>query len=149
MSRKQLSPETPDLFGAVPPSARRRSGPARPASGSPRPAARPSAMSDGDLALLLSDLVREVQRRTACGPGRKPSPDLDLALHEAASAFAVPRPSAPKMPRHRRGKDRGELPEAKRKVIEAALRAGVKPIQVAKHFGISLAALRQIGSAGG
>jgi transposase-like protein len=45
-------------------------------------------------------------------------------------------------------KDRSEVPETKRKVILAALRAGVKPTQVAKHFGVSPAALRQIGSAG-
>jgi hypothetical protein len=106
-------------------------------------------MSDGELALLLSDLVREVQRRTASGVGRKPSPDLDRALREAASAFAGPRSPAPKMPGRGPGKDRDELPEAKRKVIHAALRAGVKPTQVAKHFGLSLAALRQIGPAEG
>src|SRR5215217_361462 len=119
MSRKQLSPETPDLFGAVPPSARRRSGPARPSAGPSRPAARLSAMSDGELALLLSDLVREVQRRTASN-ARKPSPGLDRALHEAASASTGQALSAPKMPRRRSGKDSGELPETKRKVIQAA-----------------------------
>ena len=69
-------------------------------------------------------------------------------LREAASAFAGPAPSAPKMPRRGPGKDRGEVPETKRKVIQAALRAGVKPTQVAKHFGVSLVTLRQIGSAG-
>ena len=106
-------------------------------------------MSDGELALLLSDLVREVQRRTASGVGRNPSPDLDRALREAASGFAGPRSPAPKMPGRGPGKDRDELPEAKRKVIHAALRAGVKPTQVAKHFGLSLAALRQIGPAEG
>ena len=148
MSRKQLSPETPDLFGAPPPSARRRTGPARSASGSPRPTARLSAMSDGELALLLSDLVREVQRRAASSLGRKASHDLDHALREAASAFAGPAPTAPKMPERGPGRDRGEVPETKRKVILAALRAGVKPTQVAKHFGVSLAAVRQIGSAG-
>src|SRR5215204_3878117 len=87
MSHKQFSPEMPDLFGAVPLPTRRRTGPARPASASPRLTARLSAMSDGELALLLSDLVREVQRRTASGLGRKPSPDLDRARCEAAQRF--------------------------------------------------------------
>ena len=105
-------------------------------------------MSDGELALLLSDLVREMQRRTASSLGRKASHDLDHALREAASAFAGPAPTAPKMPGRGPVKDRGEVPETKRKVILAALRAGVKPTQVAKHFGVSPAALRQIGSAG-
>ena len=104
-------------------------------------------MSDGELALLLSDLVREVQRRTAGSNGRRSSPDLDRALREAASAFAGPAPSAPKLTRGRPKQDSGELPETKRKVIRAALRAGVKPTQVAKHFGVSLAALRQLGPA--
>jgi hypothetical protein len=107
-----------------------------------------SAMSDGELALLLSDLVREVQRRTAGHEERKLSRDLDRALREAASTFAGLRPTTPKMPERGPGRDRGEVPETKRKVILAALRAGVKPTQVAKHFGVSLAALRQIGSAG-
>jgi hypothetical protein len=147
MSCKPFSPETPDLFSALPLPARRRSGPARPSSGSPRPTPKLSNMSDGELALLLSDVVREVQRRTAAVTGRKPSPDLDRATREAAAAFAGPAPSGPKMPRRGLVKDNGEVPETKRKVIQAALRAGVKPTQVAKHFGVSLVALRQIGSA--
>ena len=147
MSRNHFSSETPDLFGAPPPSARRRHGPARPASASPWPAPKLSNMSDCELALLLSDLVHEVQQRTASSNGRKSSPDLDRAMREAASAFAGPAPSAPKLTRGRPQQDRGELPETKRKVIQAALRAGVKPTQVAKHFGVPLAALRQIGSA--
>ncbi len=104
-------------------------------------------MSDGELSQLLSDLVHEVQRRTSSN-GRRLSPDLDRALREAASAFAGQAPSAPKLSRGRREQDGVELPEAKRKVIEAALRAGVKPAQVAKHFGVPLAALRQLGAAG-
>jgi hypothetical protein len=103
-------------------------------------------MSDGELALLLSDLVREVQRRTDHNRGRKPAPDWDRAVREAALAFAGQAPSAPKLTRGRRGQDTGALPETKRKVIQAALRAGVKPTQVAKHFGVSLATLRQIGA---
>ena len=36
------------------------------------------------------------------------------------------------------------LQEAKRKAIRTALQAGVSPGQVAKHFGLSLAAVRQV-----
>ena len=36
--------------------------------------------------------------------------------------------------------------EAKHKAIRAALLAGVKPGQVAKHFGVPLATLRQIAT---
>src|SRR4029079_8904550 len=85
MSQRQLSPETLDLFGAPPPSPRRRTGPARPASAPPRRASRLSHMSDGELALLLSDLVREVQRRTDHNRGRKPAPDWDRAVREVPS----------------------------------------------------------------
>jgi hypothetical protein len=67
-------------------------------------------------------------------------------MREAASAFAGSAPSASELPRSRRGRNSPEITEAKRKVVQAALRAGVKPTQVAKHFGVPLAALRQIGS---
>jgi transposase len=36
------------------------------------------------------------------------------------------------------------LQEAERKAVRTALQAGVSPGQVAKHFGISLAAVRQV-----
>ena len=36
--------------------------------------------------------------------------------------------------------------EAKRKSIRAALRAGVKPTQVAKHFGVPLTFVREVAS---
>jgi len=36
--------------------------------------------------------------------------------------------------------------EAKRKPIRAALLAGVKPTQVAKHFGVPLTFVREVAS---
>ncbi len=39
-----------------------------------------------------------------------------------------------------------EISETTRNAIRSALMAGVKPTQVAKHFGVSLSTLRQIGS---
>jgi len=98
------------------------------------------------LAVLLGDLVREAQRRTAGDKRRKPSPDLDRAMREAASVFARSAPGASKLPRGQRERNSPEITEAKRKVVQAALRAGVKPTQVAKHFGVPLAALRQMGN---
>jgi hypothetical protein len=38
--------------------------------------------------------------------------------------------------------------EGKRKAIKAALKAGVKPTQVARHFGVSLAEVRKVASQG-
>ena len=37
-----------------------------------------------------------------------------------------------------------KLQEGQRKAVRAALRAGVVPAQVAKHFGLSLAAVRKV-----
>jgi DNA-directed RNA polymerase specialized sigma24 family protein len=48
----------------------------------------------------------------------------------------------------KRGADREghEILPTKRKAIRAALLSGVKPVQVAKHFGVSLTTVRQIST---
>ena len=94
---------------------------------------------------MLKNLIGEVQRRTA---GRGPPqgrPELERAINDAASGLArlQPKPSGP---------SRKAMPttpvvhEAKRKSIRAALRAGVKPTQVAKHFGVPLTFVREVAS---
>jgi len=146
MSQKQYSSAMPDLFGAVQLPSHRRSGPARPASGTARHTPKLHALSDGELARLLADLVREVQRRMPRDGRRKPAPELERALREAACVFAETDPRRSKPSRGRAEPKDHDVSEAKRNAIRSALMAGVKPTQVAKHFGVSLSTLRQIGS---
>src|SRR3954464_5301153 len=88
MSQNQFSSAMPDLFGAIQLPTHRRSGPARPTSGAARHTPKLHALSDRELAGLLGDLVREVQRRIARDGGRKPAPELERALREAGPVFA-------------------------------------------------------------
>ena len=104
------------------------------------------SFSDRELALLLSELVDELHRRRDGAAGRKPAPELERALQNAASAFVTAGLEEPKRSRDRTERGRREIPETKRKAIRSALLAGVKPTQVAKHFGVPLSTLRQIGS---
>src|SRR3954451_19840841 len=87
MSQKQLSPATPDLFGAVQQAARRRSGRVRPSLGSSRFLPKLRSLSDRELAMLLSELVDDLHRRLDGAAGRKPAPELEGALQKAASRF--------------------------------------------------------------
>src|SRR3954468_15814000 len=138
MSQKQFSSAMPDLFGAIRLPSRQRSGPARPASGTARHAPKLHTLSDRELAGVLGDLVREVQRRMTRDGGRKPAPELDRALREAAPVFAQAEPRGSKQARERTESRSREMPETKRNAIRSALMAGVKPTQVAQHFGVSL-----------
>src|SRR5215210_3830266 len=79
MSRHQFSPETRDLFGAVQPPASRRSGPTRPSARQACSAPKLPALSNAELAVLLTDLVRELQRR-APNHARSNRPDLERAV---------------------------------------------------------------------
>jgi len=78
--------------------------------------------------------------------GRKPSPELERVLREAACVFAQAYRREAKPSRVRAEAKDLDVFETKRNVIRSALAAGVKPTQVAKHFGVSLSTLRQIGS---
>ena len=91
-------------------------------------------------------MVREVQRRMIRAGGRKPAPELDRALREAAPVFAQADPRVAKRSSGQVEPKGREVSETKRNAIRSALVAGVKPTQVAKHFGVSLSTLRQIGS---
>ncbi len=78
-------------------------------------------------------------------PGPENQPELNQALRETACALEslVPRQAR----RTRRSKAADAVPslqEAKRKAIWVALQAGVAPGQVAKHFGLPLAAVRKV-----
>ena len=76
---------------------------------------------------------------------RQSRPELERAVREAASTLArlQPKHSGPL----RRAMPKAPVVhEAKRKSIRAALLAGVKPTQVAKHFGVPLTFVREVAS---
>jgi hypothetical protein len=143
MPRPVSSPATPDLFSYVPsppaPGARRIPAKAKP------PVAELNSLSDARLARLLGELTIELQRRKALGTGRESRPELDQAIQDAACALEslVPR-QAGRTRRSKRAHAVPPLQEPKRKAIRAALAAGVAPGQVAKHFGLPLAAVRKV-----
>jgi len=143
MPRQQISAEALDLFSFVQPSPAPGSEPRRPSGHQPTPPAKLASLSDAELAGLLKDLLGEVQRRTAGRALRQSRPELEHAVREAASILAR------LQPKHA-GSLRRAMPktpvvhEAKRKSIRAALRAGVKPTQAAKHFGVPLTFVHEV-----
>ena len=145
MPRLQISPEAVDLFSFVQPSPARGSEPPRPSDHRASPPPKLASLSDSELAGLLKDLLGEVQRRTADRALRQGRPELERAIREAAS-------SLPRLQPNNSGPSRRAMPkaavvhEAKRKSIRAALQAGVKPTQVAKHFGVPLTFVREVAS---
>ena len=144
MPRQQISAEALDLFSFVQPPPKSRSEPPRSSDHRPSSPPKLASLSDAELAGLLKGLLGEVQRRTA---GRTPQgrPELERAVRETASILARLQPK-------QSGPSRRAMPktpvvhEAKRKPIQAALLAGVKPMQVAKHFGVPLTFVREVAS---
>ncbi len=103
-----------------------------------------TSLSDAQLAKHLGQLVDELQRRMETGRGSRP--ELKAAVRNA-SVFLErlsPRPSKPRGQSSRPGKTSSTLQEGQRKAVRAALLAGVAPSQVAKHFGLPLATIRQV-----
>jgi hypothetical protein len=103
-----------------------------------------ASLSDAQLAKHLGQLVDELQRRMETGRGSRP--ELKAAVRNA-SVFLErlsPRPSKPRGQSSRPGKTSSTLQEGQRKAVRAALLAGVAPSQVAKHFGLPLATIRQV-----
>jgi hypothetical protein len=93
----------------------------------------------------MKDLIGEVQRRTAGRALRQGRPELERAVREAASILARLQPKQSGLSRRVPPKP-PVVHEAKRKSIRAALLAGVKPTQVAKHFGVPLAFVREVAT---
>ncbi len=139
MPHKGSSPRTPDLFEVtltIP----------TPSSEPPAVPVEPPALaslSDAHLAQQLVHLVDEVQRRLGKGRGNRPELEATTAQARASLDRLVPRPA-----RQARlspsAKASSPLQEGQRKAVRAALLAGVAPTQVAKHFGLSLAAVRKV-----
>ncbi|ACL55965.1 hypothetical protein [Methylobacterium nodulans] len=78
------------------------------------------------------------------GKGQGARPELDKALERLA-------PTLKRLTPRKAGSPVGvdepmALLNGKRNAIRAALAAGVKPTQVAKHFGLSLAQVRKVAS---
>jgi hypothetical protein len=139
MPHKESSPRTLDLFEVtltIP------TPPSEPAPASAKPSEL-AGLSDAQLAKHLDQLVEELQRRMKTGRGSRPK--LESAVKQASVSFdrLVPRPA--KQGRRRGpGRPSPAMQEGQRKAVRAALVAGVAPTQVAKHFGLSLAAVRKV-----
>ena len=133
----------PDLFDHVPSAPIRRKWQTLPSVGAS--VRELGSLSDARLARLLHELTAELQRRKTSGTGRESRPELDQAIREAACALESLAPRQAGRTRHRKRADAvPPLQEPKRKAIRAALAAGVAPGQVAKHFGLPLAAVRKV-----
>ncbi|PVE20300.1 hypothetical protein DC522_33160 [Microvirga sp. KLBC 81] len=139
MPHKGSSPRTLDLFEytlTIP------SPPSEPASASARPLEL-AGLSDAELAQHLGRLLEEVQRRLQEGRGKRP--ELEAAARQASLSLKHLAPAPAKQGRSvRAGRTASLLQEGQRKAVRAAVLAGVAPTQVAKHFGLSLAAVRKV-----
>jgi DNA-directed RNA polymerase specialized sigma24 family protein len=77
--------------------------------------------------------------------GRGQRPELLAAVRQAHLSLDRLAPKPAKQDRRSGfGKSLPPLQEGQRKAVRAALAAGVAPAQVAKHFGLSLAAVRKV-----
>ena len=111
----------------------------------PAPAKPSQAMglSDAQLAEGLAEFLYELQRRMEAGRGRRP--ELEQAVSHARRVLERLGPKIRKSERRQQAmKSSTSLQEGQRKAVRAALLAGVAPGQVAKHFGLSLAAIRKV-----
>jgi hypothetical protein len=139
MPRKGSSPRTLDLFEYTLTIPTPRSDPA---SALAKPPALAS-LSDTELAQQLGQLLKEVQHRMEKGRGRRP--ELEAAARQASLSLKHVVPGSTRQDKpSRSSKTSSPLQEGQRKAVRAALLAGVAPTQVAKHFGLSLAAVRKV-----
>ena len=145
MTQHQFSPGMPDLFGVVQPSSGPRAEPIRLRAKPLAP--KLASLSDSELVMHLADVVREVHRRIPDADARETRPALDWAVQEATAILTRLASISSEEPNRLAiaGASQTVL-ETKRKAIRAALLAGVKPGQVAKHFGVSLATVRRIAT---
>ena len=142
MSRTASHPAVPDLFDYVPTAPIRRTERVRSRVQAPLPEL--SSLSDLRLTRLLIEVTRELEQRSSGRRSSERQTELDLDLREAAQTLQALLPKQEKRTRRSRSADApAPLQEAKRKAIRAALQAGIPPAQVAKHFGLPLAAVRQ------
>ena len=145
MSQPQSLVPARDLFGYVQSVsskqklARRRS-PATPATSPPW-----AELSDRELARCAVGLACELVGRVSASRGHGTQPDLERAIEELTGGLEQLKPHRSKQ-RARRKQTAAPMHSGKRNAIRAALSAGVKPTQVAKHFGLSLADVNKLAS---
>ena len=140
MPHKGSSPRTLDLFDVTLTIPTPSSQPAVVPLESPTLA----SLSDAQLAQHLGQLLEEVQFRMEKGRGNPP--ELKAAVRDASVVLERhnPHPSKQRGRSSRSGKTSSALQEGQRKAVRASLLAGVAPAQVAKHFGLPLAAVRKV-----
>ncbi len=145
MPQQPPSPEMLDLFGVVQSAPGRQAEPIRVPIW--RSVPKLTSLSDAELAVFLTSLMREVQQRVPDARTRRTRPELDRALQEAVSVLTRLVSGSSEQPKRLTATGASQTAlETKRKAIRAALLAGVKPGQVARHFGVPLAAVRQIAT---
>ena len=118
------------------------------------PAVRSRVVSGSSVGACRACLMPNWQRTSGslwrrCGAdwkrGGDHRPELMAAVRQARFSLDHLAPQPAKQTRHRgTGKSSLPLQEGQRKAVRAALVAGVAPTQVAKHFGLSLAAVRKV-----
>jgi hypothetical protein len=139
MPHKGSSPRTLDLFEYTPTASPLSSEPVL-ASAKPSEA---TGLTDAQLAEELARLLGELQHRMEASRGRRP--ELEQAVRHARRVLERLGPRGPRSEkRSRTTVGSPSLQEGQRKAVRAALQAGVAPTQVAKHFGLSLAAVRMV-----
>jgi DNA-directed RNA polymerase specialized sigma24 family protein len=139
MPHKGSSLRTLDLFEHAVTVTTSRS---EPASAAAKPS-QATGLSDAQLAEGLAEFLYELQRRMEAGRGRRP--ELEQAMSHARRVLERLGPKIRRSERRQQTvKSSSSLQEGQRKAVRAALLAGVAPGQVAKHFGLSLAAVRKV-----
>jgi hypothetical protein len=145
MAGSRHGSDTLDLFADIPaPPAQKTRFKVEPlAQAVPRPAGpqrlSPKELSDDALGELLRDVIAELEHRAQ---DDSKNPALRRALEDTRSALA----RIDRKPSRIAADPASELSDARRNAIRSALRAGVTPGQVAKHFGLSPAAVRKIAN---
>jgi hypothetical protein len=136
-SRSSTSIDALDLFAQV------RTAPTREAVPQPLPPKLPSpeqlaTLSDRDLSELMALVADELHRRVA----------VDKSGCFIARAIARLAAMTPPMPKSRpaRKQEARSILDGKRNAIRAALKAGLRPAQVPRHFGVSLSDVRQVAA---
>jgi hypothetical protein len=140
MPHKGSSPRTLDLFEVTLTIPTPSSQPAVAPLESPALA----SLSDAQLAQHLGQLLEEVQLRIKKGRGDRL--ELEAAIRNTSVVLERlnPHHSKQRGKSSRSGKTSPTIQEGQRKAVRAALLAGVAPSQVAKHFGLPLAAVRKV-----
>jgi hypothetical protein len=142
MLRSASIPALPDLFDNRPAAPDPRTQSPTPQVQAPLPEL--SRISNNRLAQHLVKVTRELQQRKAGRAGRSNWSEVDRALQEALPALEALVPKRAGRVKQSAAAAAPVLQQAKRKAIRTALQAGVSPGQVAKHFGLSLAAVREV-----